>query len=199
YFYNSFDWVLISLAIQEASGMPFEDYVHEKVLAPLGMTATFAENGLFTTPGQHGSLNAHMAKFYSKNHLGFRQAIAVNNYFKLAGGGFISTSADVAKFGQALLEGKLFPNEMQNEFLAPQTLNSQSTFYGLGWQVSQDRQGRPFYGHVGNGVGGYSNFFVYPNERMVFAILVNCTDPKVQEELDAVIDALILASTKPFS
>ena len=199
YFYNSFDWVLISLAIQEASGMPFEAYVHEKVLAPLGMTATFAENGLLSTHGQHESQNAHMANFYSKNHLGFRDAIAVNNYFKLAGGGYVSTSADVAKFGQALLEGKLFPNAMQNEFLAAQTVNLQSTFYGLGWQVSQDRQGRPFYGHVGNGVGGYANFFVYPDQQTVIAILINCTDPKVQAELDEVIDALILASTKPFS
>jgi len=51
--------------------------------------------------------------------------------------------------------------------------------------------GRPFYGHVGNGVGGYFNFFVYPEERMVFAILVNCTDPNSQGELDKVVDILL--------
>jgi len=51
--------------------------------------------------------------------------------------------------------------------------------------------GRPFYGHVGNGVGGYSNFFVYPEERMVFAILVDCKDPKAQGELDKVVDILL--------
>ncbi len=41
YLYNSYDWVLISLAMQEVSGIPFEDYVQKKVLRPLGITNTF--------------------------------------------------------------------------------------------------------------------------------------------------------------
>ena len=40
YLYNSFDFVLLSLAMQEASGVPFEVYVKEKVLEPLGMADT---------------------------------------------------------------------------------------------------------------------------------------------------------------
>ena len=41
YLYNSFDWVLISLAMQEVSGIPFEEYVYSKVLKPLDMSNTF--------------------------------------------------------------------------------------------------------------------------------------------------------------
>ncbi|WP_373518231.1 serine hydrolase domain-containing protein [Pricia sp.] len=185
YLYNSFGWVLVSLAMQEASGIPFEEYVGQKVLHPLGLENTFAP--LISGNGQHPN---NLSTFYSKNRQGFRPAIPVNNFYKLAGGGYLSTSADIAKFGKAYLNGVILPEEIPSQFLTSQTVLGKPTFYGLGWQVSQDAQGRPFYGHVGNGVGGYSNFFVYPEARMVLAILVNCTDPKIQEALDEMVDAL---------
>lgn len=203
YLYNSFDWVLISLAMQEVSGIPFEEYVQKKVLDPIGMTNTF--HGEPSTTLRAGSKLAYerergdsraikmedLATFYSKNKRGFRVAIPVNNFYKLAGGGYLSTSDDIAKFGQACLEGKVLSEEVFSQFLTSQIINDAPTYYGLGWQVSEDKKGRKFYGHVGNGVGGYSNFFVYPKQQMVIAILINCTDPKVQEELDSVVDVFL--------
>ncbi|TFG79312.1 MAG: class A beta-lactamase-related serine hydrolase [Flavobacteriales bacterium] len=189
YHYNSYDWVLVSLAMQEASGVPFQDYVKEKVLLPLGMRNTFTEMEVLERLS--GTAHLPMATFYSKSQLGFRVAAPVNNFFKLAGGGYLSTSEDIAKLGQAYLQGKIADKEVVSQFLEAEEVNGIATYYGLGWQVSQDSSGRPFYGHVGNGVGGYSNFFVYSKEQMVFAIMVNCTDPKVQETLDRVIGLLI--------
>lgn len=183
YLYNSFDWVLISLVMQEVSGIPFEKYVKEKVLNPLEMENTFTPTSL--------DLTDRISKFYSKNRLGFRKAIPVNNYYKLAGGGYLSTTEDITQFGQAYLEGKILNEEILSSFLTSETIKGNKTYYGLGWQVSEDKKGRPFYGHVGNGVGGYSNFFVYPEQQMVFSILINCTNPNVQEELDEVVDAMI--------
>jgi CubicO group peptidase (beta-lactamase class C family) len=212
FLYNSFDWVLISLAMQEASGVPFEEYVYEKVLRPLEMLDTFPDflhnanenaNGTDnvstrvadSSKGDNGKNRIkNIATFYSKNKLGFRMAKPVNNYYKLAGGGYLSTSEDIAKLGQAYLDGRIVDQELRSQFLTSQTVLGEPTYYGLGWQVSQDRLSRNFYGHVGNGIGGYSNFFVYPNEQMVFVILINCMDPKVQDTLDEAIDLLIVAA-----
>lgn len=204
YLYNSYDWVLISLAMQEVSGIPFEDYVQEKVLYTLGMTNTFTPNVSLSAveelrnsqePSRKSMQSADqvlsLSKFYSKNRKGFRTAIPVNNFYKLAGGGYLSTSDDISRLGQAYLDGKILNEEIQTQFLTSEKVNGKPTYYGLGWQVSEDKRGRPYYGHMGNGVGGYSNFFVYPNEQMVFSILVNCTNPSVQEELDKAVDALI--------
>lgn len=198
YLYSSFNWVLISLAMQEASGMAFEDYVQERVLNPLELTNTFVSNCNHERIRRPGALKGkHVvalpkqedrATFYSRGVSGFRKAIPVNNCYKLAGGGYLSTSEDVAKLGQAYLDKKLVQEEMRNQFLTSQEVNGNPSHYGLGWQVSQDDKGRKFYGHVGNGVGGYSNFFVYPEEEFVFSILINCTDPKIQGELDEVVD-----------
>jgi len=192
YLYNSYDWVLISLAMQEASGIPFEDYVQEKVLNPLEMSDTFSESCPTQCSREFNvDTTVNLTTFYSKNQLGFRKAIPVNNYYKLAGGGYLSTTQDIAKFGQAYLDGKVLNRKIISQFLTSEMVNGNKTYYGLGWQVSEDKMGRPFYGHVGNGVGGYSNFFIYPNEQMVFSILINCTNPNVQDVLDAVVDALM--------
>ncbi len=187
YLYNSFDWVLISLAMQEVSGIPFEEYVQDTVLKPLEMGNTIAPNVAKSTVEI-----PRLTKFYSKNRLGgFRTAIPVDNYFKLAGGGYLSTSEDIAKFGQAYLDEEVLTKDILSPFLTSEISNGKKTYYGLGWQVSEDKKGRPYYGHVGNGVGGYSNFFVYPEKQMVFSILTNCTNPGIQDELDQVIDVLI--------
>ena len=198
YLYNSFDWVMISAAMQKASGISFEQYVQEKVLNPLGMKNTCipkshsdrnqgqtGEGANFISTSEKQNL---VTKFYTKGITGFRKAIPVDNFYKLAGGGYLSTSEDIAKFGQAFLDKKVeISEEILNQFLTAQEVEGNSTYYGLGWQVSEDAKGKKFFGHVGNGVGGYSNFFVYPKEQLVFSILINCTDPKILQELDAII------------
>ncbi|WP_313790440.1 serine hydrolase domain-containing protein [Flagellimonas ochracea] len=186
YLYNSFDFVLLSLGMQEAAGIPFENYVKEKVLKPLGMKNTFV-------PPMDNNSNGvkNLAQCYTKITTGFKKAIPVNNFYKVAGGGFLSSSENIARMGQAILQGKLLKKETYNLLLTSQTVNGKPTYYGLGFQVSEDAKGRKFMGHVGNSVGAYTNFFIYPKEQLVVVVLINSTDPKVQEELDRAIDALL--------
>ena len=194
YLYNSFDFVLLSLAMQEASGVPFQDYVKENILMPLGLKNTFSPMDFNVSSSARlpvGQAVENKAEFYTKRALSFKKAAEVNNSYKLAGGGFLSTSGDVARLGQAILEQKLLKKETYNQLLTSQEVNGKPTFYGLGFQVSQDVQGRPFVGHVGSSVGAYTNFFVYPEEELVVSVLINCTDPKVQEKLDGAIADLL--------
>jgi CubicO group peptidase (beta-lactamase class C family) len=176
YLYTSFDWVMVSLAMEEISGIPFSEYVKKEVLDPLGMHSTYVE--------YPQASKSNKATPYTRRRSGFRLAIPVDNQYKLAGGGYLSTSEDLAKLGQASLDNTLIPAEIMTQFLTPQRPNGRSTYYGLGWQVSEDAKGRPFIGHVGNGIGGYSNFFIYPQEEVVIALLINCTDPGIQDHLD---------------
>ncbi|WP_350290459.1 serine hydrolase domain-containing protein [uncultured Croceitalea sp.] len=194
YLYNSFDFVLLSLAMQEASGIPFEEYVKEKVLDPLGMKNSFP-------PSCHPELvkasNKRLVKglrqaqpdttYYTKTPIGFKKAMEVNNFYKLAGGGYLSTSEDIAKLGGEILRQKLLKTETYKELLTAQLVDGNSIFYGLGFQVSEDKHGRSFMGHVGSSVGAYSNLFVYPKEELTVSILMNCTDTKVQNVLDDLI------------
>ncbi|NNE02407.1 MAG: beta-lactamase family protein [Eudoraea sp.] len=182
--YNSFDWVLVSLAMQEASGCSFEDYVSKEVLLPLDMTQTFSED-----PAKH---LPNKAISYTKRKAGFKKAMPVDNRFKLAGGGYLSTSADLAKLGQAYLDQRIVSGEVLEQFLTSQFLDGNPTYYGLGWQVSMDHEGRPYYGHVGNGIGGYSNFYVYPEQEVVISLLMNASNPRIQSVLEEKLYPLFL-------
>ncbi|MEQ8217269.1 MAG: serine hydrolase domain-containing protein [Arenibacter sp.] len=181
--YTSFDWVLISLAMQEVSGIPFADYVKERVLKPYGLENTF--------PEVPGNLPPNCTTFYSRGRLGFRKAIPVNNAYKLAGGGYLSTALDIARFGQLYFDSHKGDDTVKSQFLSSGVVNGTPTFYGLGWQVTQDKLGRNYYGHVGNGVGGYAVFYVYPEQDMVFSILINCTNPGVLDTLEEVISIFL--------
>lgn len=183
FLYNSFDFVLLSLAMERAAGMPFNALVRELVLEPLGMTSTQAE-----LPGQ---LPDGLAKPYTRWAGGFRGAVPVDNRYKLAGGGYLSTVADVCRLGQAYLDGTAADPLLAREFLTSRETPQGPTWYGLGWQVSRDSSGRRYFGHVGNAVGGYSNFFVYPDADVVLTVLMNCTDPDIQPVLNTAIDALL--------
>jgi CubicO group peptidase (beta-lactamase class C family) len=189
YLYNSFDFVLLSLAMQEASGVPFEKYVKDKILGPLGMTNTFPALQKDNAVSSSGVEN--QAIFYTKTPIGFKNAIPVNNFYKLAGGGYLSTSEDITKLGKAVLEQKLLKPETFKELLSAQLVNDKSTYYGLGFQVSEDKYGRRFVGHVGSSVGAYSNLFIYPNEGIVVSILINCTNSGIQDDLDIAISSLL--------
>ena len=185
YLYNSFDFVLLSLAMQEACGMPFEKYVKENILMPLGLKNTFSPEDFDVS----SSAIRNKTQFYTKRTVCFAEAVEVNNTYKLAGGGYLSTCDDVAQLGQAILERQLLKSETYEQLLASQIINGKPTHYGLGFQVSQDASGRKFVGHVGNSVGAYTNLFIYPEQEKVVAVLINCTDPKVQPILDEAIDA----------
>ncbi|QWX84165.1 beta-lactamase family protein [Cellulophaga sp. HaHaR_3_176] len=190
YHYNSFDWVLISLAIQEVSGLSFEKYVEEKVLKPLGLQHILPASPSGVDVLKDATLS--LVNFYSKLAFGFKAAIPVNNYYKIAGGGFLATSAAIAKLGQVYLNKEtLIDDALLSQFITTETINNKPIYYGLGWQSSQDKSGRVYYGHIGNGVGGYSNFFVYPKQKTVISILVNCTNPNIQKELDEVINEIL--------
>lgn len=183
YLYTSYDWVLISMAIEEISGVPFAEYVQEKVLTPFGLKNTLPE-----VPGED---IPNLSSFYSRGKSGFREAIPVDNRYKLAGGGYLSTADDIANFGQAFLDPAEAVVPDMSQFLAASVIGGNSTYYGLGWEVSEDKLGRPYFGHIGNGVGGYAVFYVYPKENMVFSILANCTNPRIQETLEEVVSLLI--------
>lgn len=198
YLYTSFDFVLLSLAMQEASGIPFEQYVKEKVLDPLEMKNTFpppCHPELLDTSNKKLVKGLRQAQsyttYYTKTPIGFRKAIEVNNFYKLAGGGYLATSEDIAKLGQAILDKKILQKETYKQLLTAQRINTKSTYYGLGFQVSKDKLGRNFIGHVGSSVGAYSNLFIYPKEQMVVSILINCTDSGFQENLDETISHLL--------
>jgi CubicO group peptidase (beta-lactamase class C family) len=147
--------------------------MHEAVFRPLGMRQTAADHV--------DSIIPFRARWYtadSLNHI--TNAPYVDNSYKWAGGGFLSTTEDLARFGQAMLDNALFSAATFRLLTASQrTLDGETTNYGIGWGTRRDSRGRITFGHSGGSTGGTAFLLVYPEQKLVVAVLANGDSPFV--------------------
>ena len=183
FLYSSYGINLISLAIEKCLNKKFEDIAKDEVFKPLNMWRTFPDRGKIITDE---------ATPYTRTKKGLDKATEVNNYFKLAGGGFLSTSHDIAKMGTAIERHSFLSQAVENEMLKKQcTTDDVEINYGIGWQNQHDWNGRDYFGHTGMGVGGFGWLSVYPNEQVVIVMLFNVTDPQISIYLQRLTDFIL--------
>ena len=167
YSYSSYGYNLISAVIEGASGQNFLSYMREAVFRPLAMNQTVADHVT--------SLIPHRAGFYQRNGDGaLVNAPYVNNSYKWAGGGFLSTTEDVLRFANAHLEDA-FLSASQKEilFMEQRTTDGAGVGYGFGWFVRADDAGWPLLSHSGGSIGGTSLMVMQPDTGVVVVGLVN--------------------------
>ena len=166
--YSSYGWNLISAVLEGASGETFLDLMQRTVLDPAGMTHTAADRPAPIIPGR--------ARFYTRSEKTGRveNAPYVDNSYKWAGGGFLSTAEDLVTFANALLDGRLLrPETVQLLWTSMKTTDGKDTDYGIGWTVDRDAKGRRRVRHSGGAMGGTANLVIYPDLRLAVALLVN--------------------------
>jgi len=141
--------------------------MHERVFGPLGLR--------HTTEDQTAEIIEQRARPYRKMQDGtVKNAPFVDNSYKWAGGGFLSTAEDLAKFGSALLQpGFLKPESLRLLFTSQKTTDGKETGYGIGWSVGTSRSGQKVYAHNGGAAGGSSRLILYPDARRVVAMICN--------------------------
>ncbi len=167
YFYSSNGFNLISAVVEGASGEQFLSYMTAHVFVPLGMQSIVAEHV--------DSLIAWRARFYERgDDRRLMNAPYVDQSNKWAGGGFISNSEDLVRFGWAQVEGGILKPETVKMLTTSQTVRGgEATGYGIGWFTGVDEAGRRWFGHTGGSVGGRAVLVVYPEQRVVVAVLAN--------------------------
>jgi serine beta-lactamase-like protein LACTB, mitochondrial len=176
YSYSSYGFNLVSAIIEGASGMEYLDFMQKEIFDPLKMKST--------VPDYHDSIIAHRSDFYSMEKGKVIHARYVDNSYKWAGGGYLSTTEDLIKFGNAMLYDKLFPEEIKIELITSQKLsNGKLTHYGMGWTTGINKYGKTFYGHGGGAIGGCGNFLIFPEEKLVIAVYTNDTQAMVGSEI----------------
>jgi len=172
YSYSSYGWNLVSAVVEKAAGEPFLDFMRREVIAPLGLRHTVAEYMADIIPDR--------VRYYEHDEEGrLVNAPYVDNSYKWAGGGFLSTPSDLVRFGFGMLDAKVLQRKTIDLLWMPLRLESgKSTNYGLGWGVDTV-DGRRVISHGGGSVGGTTSFMIFPDQRMVVAVTTNLTDAKV--------------------
>lgn len=170
YSYSSYGYNLISMVMEGASGENFLVYMDKAVFAPLALTNTLPDDATRDIPQR--------TRFYKAvTGGGFELEPDVDNSYKWASGGFLSTPEDLVRFGSAHLQpGFLTRASLDALFTSQKTSDGKATSYGIGWMIRRDRQGHRMWIHTGGSVGGTSILLIEPDSRVVLALTANCSD-----------------------
>ncbi|MEX2479172.1 MAG: serine hydrolase domain-containing protein [Gracilimonas sp.] len=168
YSYSSYGWNLISAVMEGASGQEFLPFMETQVFDRLNMENTLPDHA------DQDIQNRTLFYTYNDSTETNESAPYVDNSYKWAGGGFLSTTEDMIKFWEAHLSGGFLTTETLDHFMAPlQTSDGESTGYGFGWSTFIDSEGNEWKGHSGGSVGGSTMFFLHRKNGVVIAFAIN--------------------------
>jgi CubicO group peptidase (beta-lactamase class C family) len=189
YAYDNLLYMTAGQIIPAVTGTSWDDYVRQRIFAPLGMNHSNVSNTAFK-PGDD----------YAYPHSKVDGKLQVIPFGELENAGpagaINSCAADMAKWVQLQLnrgkfadrDGRLFSEDRSNEMWTPQTilptgtpppplaaLKAKFADYALGWGL-RDYHGRKMIGHTG-GVGGFvSRVMLVPEENVGVIILTNAEE-----------------------
>ncbi|MEO8404247.1 MAG: serine hydrolase domain-containing protein [Chitinophagaceae bacterium] len=166
YSYATYNYVLLSAAIENAANKNFLQYMKDEVFIPLELKNTM--------PDYNDSMVTGRTKFYDEKDGNVVSGIVVDNSNKWGGGGFLSTPYDLVKMAKSLLNHDLLWKSSVKKMWTPYKLaNGQSIKYGIGWIRDMDSLHRSFLYHGGSSIGGRSFLLVYPNNDLIIAVTCN--------------------------
>ena len=172
---SSYGWILVSAAIEAASGAPFVDFMAKDVFGPLGMNATRADSATEPIPDR---VMPYFPRYGGDPRWGFH-AMRDLDYSCYAGASvFLSTPSDLVRFGLAMNSGRFLKPATVELLQASQLLPSgEETGYGLGWDLEKvtflGRETRVV-GHDGDVLGGMAASLMILRERgIVVAVTAN--------------------------
>jgi D-alanyl-D-alanine carboxypeptidase len=187
--YSNFGYTLIGCVVEHVSGMPFNQYVQEKILDPLGLTQTVPE---FKEEILPGLATGYACRIVRKQRLPISDRIDTKAMSSATG--FYSTTTDMCKYFTAHFIGnqKLLSDESKKEMQRTQwhVNNSKSNEeYGLGFCVNYCGD-RRILGHGGGFPGHITRTFFDPQANLVVVVLTNCIDGEARTMGEGIISVI---------
>jgi len=176
--YSTFGYTLASLVLEAAAGTPFPALVKAEIGETFGLPSLDADDPQALRPMRARGYGP-VADYKAGDPLvgeGWANARQTNPAYKWAGGGFVMTPSDLARFGAALLEGPVarISGEERALLFTPLTAaNRRSPPLGLGWRVDADPKGRRRWHHAGAQEGGRASLVIYPDLSLSIALASN--------------------------
>ncbi|MCL1806256.1 MAG: beta-lactamase family protein [Oscillospiraceae bacterium] len=159
--YSNAGFILLGLVVEAVSGLPFQQYVHEKIILPCKLEHT---------------------GFYRADSLPFNTALGYmengrTNIFSLpviggSDGGMYTCAGDLDTLWRAVFEGGIFSENMLTEFIKKQSVMNETESYGLGI-YRHETENKLLYYAVG-GDAGVEFFTAYlPDKKITLSAFGN--------------------------
>jgi CubicO group peptidase (beta-lactamase class C family) len=157
--YSNSGYLILGLILEKVTGKPYDRALEERITSKIGLKDTY-----LTT----GNIDVNKNEALTYIHFGgdWKPVTETHPTILFSAGAIVSTPGDMAKFIQALFEGKLVSKE---------TLDQMKTMRdgeGFGMETFTFA-GKTFYGHTG-GADNYGAWLAYePEEKLVIAYATN--------------------------
>lgn len=182
--YSTYGFNVISAVLERAADQEFLAFMSENVFGPTGMTSTVADRVV--------PIISNRSRYYTTTDGRLINAPWVDNSNKWAGGGLLSTSEDLVRFGLAHLSDEFLSRQtIEMMWTSQVTADGQKTGYGIGWNIRTDDAGRRIIGHGGSSVGGITELRIYPNQGLVIAITTNTSPANLVQLTDSIVDVFL--------
>lgn len=164
----SFD--LLGAAMEKQTGKAFPQIISEWVTDTLGLDNTTQDNPFITIRDRSAFFDRNIvAQTINGTTLDLRS--------NLPSCGFLSTSDDLVKLGNALLSSPVLSDTIRNQMQRPALINNE--FYGSfgnGLIYLYDASGKKFYASRGLTRGSGAILIILPEDRIVVACMANLND-----------------------
>jgi CubicO group peptidase (beta-lactamase class C family) len=169
--YSNTGYVILAEIVARVAGMPFDEFMRERIFLPSGMKNTQVFNLLSSVEPKNRVFG------FKRRHWMFgggKQLNDLNNFDGVTGdGGIYSTAEDLYRWHRSLTLNTLLPSSVYKKAYQSGVLNSgQETGYGYGWVIRNEH----IVDHAGSWVGFSS--FIYRNmaSDTVIVVLDNSTN-----------------------
>jgi CubicO group peptidase (beta-lactamase class C family) len=167
YSYSSAGFVLLSAAMEAASGIYFPNYLQDKVFNPFGMKSTEPDMGKY-------KWMPNLTTYYEQKNDGL---VAVKDPLDLssiwAAGGFVTTPTDLVNMTKAYADGYLTRGTVNKMFESQTLLSGEKTNVGIGWRIGLDMAGRHIIEHAGVTEGTRTVISYFPDEDLAISVMTN--------------------------
>lgn len=183
--YNNGGYHMLSLAIERAAGMPFEQYLDERIFTPLGMLDTRSIPSDFEI--HRGMATMHVAKPDGS----WRRGIFPSEEVR-AEGAIVSTVDDMLRWLANLRGPHIVGSEATwAQMMTPARLNDGTVNpYALGLMVETFR-GVDVIHHGGTVIGGTCQMLTVPAHALDIIIISNGAKASVPELANKVVEAVL--------
>jgi D-alanyl-D-alanine carboxypeptidase len=149
--YSNTNYLLAGMIIESVTGHPYDQEIHQRIIAPLKLQNTFTPTDAPGIPGPH-------PQGYVRPESELVNITRLNPTVGGAAGGMISSASDLNRFMAALLRGRLLkPAQLREMMNARPTGRTSGSKYGLGleWLPVKDSPTckNGFWGHNGDMLG----------------------------------------------